>query len=381
MRIICLLFLIVLTACVTKNHHENKRRVFEVVASNDILSIPPGKYVNEESIAIRYFKDDKKEYLALLNQSANEIIIYDLQLCQLSKRIKFERRGPERVGLISGFDMWSLDSIYLTSKTFYRSLFLVDSSSHVLRKLDFVNQGGESLMARIAPLHSHINNELIYRNSNLLVGTYIMGASNNAKLIDQPFRYIYDMKRDTCLGMVNYPKFSEDSDAQLGYYSGIGISNALIYSGVNEPNVYVNNGSKWKSYNIRSQYQENEITANYIGVQDINTVFRMMVETPKYLSFLTDKAQGVYYRFFYPGVSGVPDEDIQYFQRYHKWFTLMVINSKFEVVGETKLPDEYYNPNMAFVSEQGLYLSLSRKHPKYNDNFMCFERMLIKKVK
>ncbi len=39
------------------------------------------------------------------------------------------------------------------------------------------------------------------------------------------------------------------------------------------------------------------------------------------------------------------------------------------------MPENIYNPNMSFVAEDGLYMSLHINHPDYDPNHLAFEKL------
>ena len=57
-------------------------------------------------------------------------------------------------------------------------------------------------------------------------------------------------------------------------------------------------------------------------------------------------------------------------------FSVIILNNKFEVIGETLFPKDKYSPKMFFVEKKGLYISESNpKNPEFDENklvFSCF---------
>lgn len=64
-----------------------------------------------------------------------------------------------------------------------------------------------------------------------------------------------------------------------------------------------------------------------------------------------------------------------------KSLAIMIIDEKMNVIGETRLPDYTYNPNIFFIRKDGLYLSVSHiKRLDYDDNMLRFQRLELIKL-
>ena len=89
-----------------------------------------------------------------------------------------------------------------------------------------------------------------------------------------------------------------------------------------------------------------------------------MDENPHYLSIIHDKYRECTYRYFYPGVKLKDNEDPRKMFENRKRFSIMILDENLDIVGETMMPDNTYNPFMSFVAEDGLYIALHCDHPK-----------------
>ncbi len=60
----------------------------------------------------------------------------------------------------------------------------------------------------------------------------------------------------------------------------------------------------------------------------------------------------------------------------------MILDNKLNVVGETFFPAYTYNPNLSFILEDGLYVSLSHiKNPDYSDDILRFQKLELKEIR
>ena len=65
-----------------------------------------------------------------------------------------------------------------------------------------------------------------------------------------------------------------------------------------------------------------------------------------------------------------------------KRFSIMILDNKLNVVGETFFPAYTYNPNLSFILEDGLYVSLSHiKNPDYSDDILRFQKLELKEIR
>ena len=65
--------------------------------------------------------------------------------------------------------------------------------------------------------------------------------------------------------------------------------------------------------------------------------------------------------------------DLMHYGR--KCFSIIILDADFNIIGETLFPDYTYNPTMAFIREDGLYLSASHAfNENYSDDWLKFQR-------
>jgi hypothetical protein len=74
------------------------------------------------------------------------------------------------------------------------------------------------------------------------------------------------------------------------------------------------------------------------------------------------------------------NEDPRYIWENRKQFSIITFDTNFNIIGETMMPDNTYNPFMSFVAKDGLYLALHCDHPKYNPDSLMFERIDLKPI-
>jgi hypothetical protein len=60
----------------------------------------------------------------------------------------------------------------------------------------------------------------------------------------------------------------------------------------------------------------------------------------------------VYYRFCFPSIEIKGQEEINQLRAYPTDFSIMILDSKLKILGETRFTDENLAPNNVFVTEE-----------------------------
>lgn len=113
-------------------------------------------------------------------------------------------------------------------------------------------------------------------------------------------------------------------------------------------------------------------------------MIKAQCEHASYGKILYDKYRNVYYRFVYPYCE-IDDYSGDYLDLYRsgkKTFSIIVLDKQLNVIGETSFPPYTYNSNLAFILEDGLYVSLNHiKNPDYSDDILRFQKLELKERK
>lgn len=103
-----------------------------------------------------------------------------------------------------------------------------------------------------------------------------------------------------------------------------------------------------------------------------------MCEIPNYGNILYDSYREIYYRIAYPktdiDASIRPLELMDYGR---KNFSIIILDKKFNKIGETLFPDYTYNSVQMFIREDGLYISESHYlNPGFSDDRLNFRKFV-----
>ena len=132
---------------------------------------------------------------------------------------------------------------------------------------------------------------------------------------------------------------------------------------------------KW--YNAKSKYLQSMKPNVNNHTNDVNALVRA-TESAQYGNLMYDKYRNVYYRFAEMPCELAKDET-HYDTHAPKAreFSVIILNDKFDIIGETKFPGNKYFYRMSFVGKDGLYISENNlANPEFDENklvFSCFK--------
>jgi len=138
---------------------------------------------------------------------------------------------------------------------------------------------------------------------------------------------------------------------------------------------------KW--YNAKSKYLKSMKPNVNNHTNDVNALIRYK-ESSKYGHIMYDKYRDVYYRFAEMPCELAKDET-PYDNQAPKAreFSVIILNDKFEIIGETKFPGSKYFYKMSFVGKDGLYISENNlANPEFDEDklvFSCFNLVDVNK--
>jgi hypothetical protein len=101
---------------------------------------------------------------------------------------------------------------------------------------------------------------------------------------------------------------------------------------------------------------------------------KTILEHPAYENFLYDPYRDVIYRFCFPGISLSKNDNLMNMNEFKPIFSIMILDTDLNILGETLMPENTYNMSMSFVGKNGLYLSTNHYLNKdFNADSLKFE--------
>jgi len=372
MRKILLLLLIlnVIISCdYIKKNNEGKNKSIKVsynanlIPSGEKLSFDiDSKTVNRSICMIPYAAPDSSEYLFYLNGQGNDIYIFSLDSGKVVGPIKLNSQGPNGVGtMVRGFEVLNLNSLIITS-AFSRKLYIINRDAKLLSTINYSKYKQDQDNYIHAGITWTFSNQRIGFKDGLVYLPFLPGydEGNYQTVLPENIRMIavLDTTNKT-VGTINIG-FPKDYWQDHFYPTFFGF---FIYKGTFFINyAYDNriltskNSMDWDSYVIKSKFA------------DVKHVIQSeRGEGASYCRLVVDPFKDVFYRFVIHEQNRFKDRSILDMIRYPQNFSIIILDNKLNIIGETFFPPDTYDANGYFITKEGLYLSISNPYnPEYN---------------
>jgi hypothetical protein len=356
--------LMVSTGSCKSNSHE---ATFELLAKEPIVQIELDSLTSNVSNWLSFFYDSEQDsgLVFSIDNDQNELELYSLESGGLVSKLKFQEEGPAGVGRLSAISILALDSI-LIFPPFTNEYFGGNLTNKTLKKGEFQKPDGFSSInsqTRFFRSIPFLKDNYLYTKT-LFGGNYLL--LENEELSGKPLMYRVDLSD----GAVEFSKFTfpDDywADGKRHYeFSSALNDNQLVFSFHSDHNIYygVSFDEPLKKKLAKSKYLSQEFEDLPLG-SDANARRRYFATTGHYGNLLYDQFRDVYYRFCYPKKEVEKDEDLRELVMFPQEFSVMILNSELDVIGETLLGnnDDKYATSNVFVGPAGLYISVN--HPK-----------------
>ena len=356
----------------------------EISTSND-LKMP----INEDtefrfSALFPYYDKSGKEYLTFSSFKNNSILFYDFNTSEYLFDVKLDLEGPNGVGKMNGYHIEDLNNIYITS---YQKLGLVKVDTTGTLK-QFIEYGKTNNDHNVVPSYTStsfdykpiiIKNNIIYITqkptqfsgiAETPVSVAIDTSSNTIK--ELPFRFpnlITDEELMTML--IGVGDFSRDFNGKQ-----------FIYSFYMDENIYITDIETDEEIKIpiKSKYINKLIFRKITG--SLSNAHKTLMESSYYGNLLYDRYRNVYYRFARIGAEPPSENTSQFSEIFYSGsvqFSVIILDENFNIIGETLFPKYTYNPTIAFVHKNGLYISDSHiLNPSFDENTLSFKCFTLK---
>ena len=352
---------------------------YSLVKTGESLTFPLEPTTKNALLFLAPYTDTNgKEYLTFQNQTKNEIWFYDMESRKAAFRLTPALDGANGVGRFLGYYIHTLDSIYLTNYDF-QEIALIDTGLTVRNKWNYEQaQDGTPLSFFCFVTHTYRPATVIGRKMYLYSGPDRFAEK-------APVTTVMDMDTESIEALpfqyLKYPgevaglkKFGFESE-----YSRCFDGTRFLYSFYFDEDIYVANPAHDSVYRVRlkSKYIPKVKLLNDVGVSP-----EEMCESPKYGNLLYDPYREVYYRIAWPSAEMDKNVRAMELMKYgRKRFSILIIDKELKVIGETLFPDYTYNPKLALIRPDGLYLSDSHyMNPDFSDDVLSFQKFELKKT-
>lgn len=378
---IILWLMILLSACSDRQSSSTKGT--SLIGTGSIY-FPIDELTFYRSKAIFQFEDGRREYLFFENSDRGklQLHIFDIKEQALFKSIPMYKEGPN--GMVGIFGGWPIDmnNFLITTKT--GRFHLIDDKGDITKTFRAWEKGKFGIRYGNISVYSYFSEPAILKDSLFYFAQSDIGYPHKKEDWSKTPMFAYANLKDGTLNHTElyFPDiFAEDEKYRETIYS-TSFSYAftgkqLAVSFKSFDSIMVTSDFKnTKFYNARSRYakpQRPEIENLQI---DLTTKLKRQLLKPSYHHLIYDKYRDVFYRFVLLPCELTPDLN-PYDEISEQEFSIIILNNKYEIIGETKFPGNTYCFRMCFVGKEGLYISLNnQKNPDFNENelkFKCFK--------
>lgn len=342
------------------------------------------------SKAMFQFEDNGKEYLLFQNdrnRGKSRFLIFDIEGRGLFKTVPLYEDGPNGIAAISGG--WPLDMNHFLVTTRSPYCYMVDDAGNIMKKLKIWNYDTET-KGKIfenyctSIIYSYYSSPAIIRDSLLYLDQANVGYPRKPEAWKDisMFAHVNLHSGEVAKSALTYPPIFEEEEefAMKSYdaefsYADTGKDVAMSF--YQYDSIFVSSDFKHlRAYNAKSRYFPSIRPQRYNAYKDLLVWLQEEYLKPQYHHLLYDKYRDVFYRFalqpyqFPKGKS--PMGSIAWGQE----FSIVILNNKYEIIGETRFPGNTYVYRMCFVGKKGLYISLNNEeNPCFDEDklmFRCF---------
>ena len=380
-------FLFFMVSCSKKQSSTIDDQAF--LEGNDTLTFSLDALTFYDCVALFQFEDNGKEYLFFQNSRRKgkpRLLIFDIEKRNIFKIVPLYEEGPNGIAVLSGGWPLDMNHFIVTTNSFY--CYIVDDKGNILKRIQLWNWDGKDMKTLyenycISTFKSYCYSPAIIKDSLLYFSQYRVGYPhkpedwkhvsmfayanlNNGKMSKSEFMYPSVFDEEEIVRTKSY-------DAEFSYAdTGTDVAVSLKQC----DSIFVSSDFKHtRSYNAKSRYFPSIRPKPYNAYKDIPTWLQEEYLKPRYHHLLYDKYRDVFYRFALMPYQ-FPKDKPAMGDASGQEFSVIILNNKYEIIGETRFPGNTYHYRMCFVGKKGLYLSLNnQENPNFDENkleFRCF---------
>ncbi len=361
---------------------------YSLESTDKVLSFPIMEEVKVPQYSVFLFKEKEKKYLSFQNLPKSEILIYSIDSQRLVKKINVNTEGSNSVlGGFGGYYIVDMEHIFIPSM-YVSTIFVVDTVGNVKQKIDYTKtKDGRQLIPFIPSDKSQMkfigNNLYIPQTMNLRLG--------DKAIEESPIKVVLDTIENTVEALpMRFPPLISHKD--FGTVSAFGAEysccydgDKFIYSFYADEDLYLTSSTheKIEKKKAKSRYID-DVSVFRSTEENFQKMLKAQCEHASYGKILYDKYRKVYYRFVYPPceIDDYSGDYVELIRSGRKNFSIMILDDQLNIIGETSFPAYTYNPNISFILEDGLYISLNHiKNPDYSDDILRFQKLELKEIR
>ncbi|MEC7754997.1 DUF4221 family protein [Roseivirga sp. UBA1976] len=370
-------FILLLVFCFSCTENQGSKKTIikynSTLVKSDSLSLNLDSQTSYEFFNVVYFENDSIEVLFNINSSINGFNVYDLNTANLISQVSIPFDGPFSVRDIQGITVKSLDSIYIFGKRELRKIAVIDylgnfkrqfSSNHII-KLDgtseeilFINH--QSITSAPTIL---FDNKLFFTKYGLF--NYYFKTNINSSYSEEFFLDLnsFELKELP----IGFPKWLLGKSMHMYKMTNkktINNNGEIVFALAGGDSIRVFNP---KDYSFKAYFakydQDNKEDEFYSKQPSQDKALEDGLGSYIYTQLIYDKYRNVYYRILERPIRYDPNIHKNYFSYYYKPVSCVILNSKFDKIGEFDFEEDVHRAYGLFVGRKGLYV------PKLHANY------------
>ncbi|UII28638.1 DUF4221 domain-containing protein [Fulvivirga maritima] len=330
----------------------------------DTVLIPVDSLTRTVNNVNYFYCSPKTELYFDYNPAVHAIQGYNINSKVKEFYIELNKEGPEAIEEVIGLCVVSLDSIFLVTESPKRRILLLNSQGEVLSNW-FIQEPLPSGLSEY-DLYFSNNFEIEYNNErkSLILSIAVYVEPWKLEYYNHPFIIEYSLSKNKILEQYGVFPYSNDIYFMMEENSRFSMKDKEVVSFYGSDLFLVyNSGDKKleKIIKVSSKFLNDEIPPigkDIVEDQDMAAQSNYFLENGSYMVARYDSKRNIIYRLiktpmdaFNVDGSKKGYSDIEY--------SLMILDNNFSPIDEIKLSSKKFNPNIFFVNEQGLWLSLN----------------------
>lgn len=360
---------------------------------SDTISFPIDENTTYESRAMYQFEEDGREYLVFrtFENKGNHIHVFDIEKEDIYKTVPLYRQGPNAIPSMLGAFPMDIGHYLITANS--SRLYIVNDSGHIKYKSPMLYNFKEYLegkgFGQICPTYfiswyhkpAIIKDSIIYFSQNHIGYPHTKESwktSNIFASLDlrsndlQPTRFCYPSVFEVEEVLRTWSCEDEHSYDYTGEEVAVSFKQTdSIYVSSDFQNV--------KGYFAKSRHAPNLIPKLYNAQIDNKDRLRKAAMEYDYWHLMYDKYRKVFYRFVRHPYEFPPERNAMIDEDRGRVFSIVILNNKYEIIGETIFPGHTYHYKQCFVGKKGLYISLNNQdNPIFSEDELFFQCLELK---
>lgn len=331
------------------------------------LKIPLSIEIPPSTTSSKAYEMEGGEFIFLVNKRTNSLVQIDAIKPKNVQLHKFEREGPNGIGLIRGIAKFDEKTLILVSEKpthyFYdltkqeitRSELIDTKSGELLTQANFTSNDYEE--------YCKIGTKGYFQQSSMTWSTSLGRDNPEYKLL----AYYDEENKEYHLSSFRFPNDYNTTTDYMNRPSTATDGSSIYLSLFSDHRIHVYDEKSQYSKLVKSKYLPEKFASININDQDQSTIEYLAVQ-PYYMGLIYDKYRNLFYRI----TKVTKSEDIptlkqnaQFYGFRPMLFSVMVLDNKLNILSETLLePNKYLHMNIVVLKEG---LAISKMHPANNE--------------